>query len=639
MCGISGVVNLDLQHEVDKRMLVKMGNTILHRGPDDKGIYTHQNIGFSFRRLSIIDLKTGHQPLANEDEKVWIVFNGEIYNFKELRTDLLQKGHVFRTQSDTETIVHLYEEYGKDCVQHLRGMFAFAIWDERNKKLFCARDRFGIKPFFYHLTKDRFVFGSEIKAVLAAGIEKEIDLSAMDSYFTYRFITDDQTIFKGIRKLKPAHSIEIQFKDRTSSDIKIEKYWNINYQPDFKKTEADWCEELNNVLGEAVKMRMISDVPLGAFLSGGIDSSIVVALMSQFTDQPIKTFSIGFKEKAFNELPFAREIAQRYQTDHFEHMVEPDSVSLLPKLAWAYDEPFADTSAIPTYYVSKFAREQVKVVLTGDGGDELFGGYDKYTRLTNIHKYNRMPHAFNKRFWRKLHDLLPNTVKGKGATYYLSKKRNEAGAYLALWTEPERKSLYRSELWDAVKNNPAENYKKQLLLHSNTDDFLFQNLELDMQSFMVDDVLTKVDRASMLNSLEARVPILDHKLAELSFTIPSNLKMNGQNKKYILKKAFEKYLPASVINHPKQGFSVPMRTWFKGSLKDYVNDRLNSRNNLLGQYLNMDYVTQIVTDHQTGMRDMKDKIWSLIFMDAWLEQYENGEEKKDYTLANVSKVK
>ena len=421
-------------------------------------------------------------------------------------------------------------------------MFAFAIWDDRNKKLFCARDRFGIKPFFFHLTKERFVFGSEIKAVLAAGVEKEIDLQAMDSYFTYRFITDDQTIFKGIRKLKPAHSIEINFNDRSSYEVKIEKYWNIDYQPDFKITEADWCEELNQVLKDAVKMRMISDVPLGAFLSGGIDSSIVVALMSQYAENPIKTFSIGFKEKAFNELPFAREIAKKYNTEHYEQIIEPDSVNLLPKLTWAYDEPFADTSAIPTYYVSKFAREHVTVVLTGDGGDELFGGYDKYNRLSNFYKYNRTPHAFNKHFWGTIHNLLPNTVKGKGATYYLSKKRIESGAYLALWTEPERKKLYRSELWNEVKNNPAENYKKQLLLNSKTDDFLFQNLELDMRSFMVDDVLTKVDRASMLNSLEARVPILDHKLAELSFTIPSNLKMKGNNKKYILKKAFEKYL-------------------------------------------------------------------------------------------------
>jgi len=625
MCGICGIINFDFDRKVDLAHLQKMSHTIIHRGPDDEGFYVNQNAGFGFRRLSIIDLKMGHQPISNEDETVWIIFNGEIYNFRQLRKDLAARGHRFQTLTDTETIVHLYEEHGNDCVKFLRGMFAFAIWDERKKKLFCARDRFGIKPFFYHLSQERFVFGSEIKATLSVGgIDEEMDLMALDSYFAYKYITDDRTIFKQIKKLKAAHTLEINWQQGKPS-IKIQKYWRLKYQPDFRKTEAEWCEALENVLSESVKMRLVSEVPLGAFLSGGIDSSAVVALMCQHSDSPVKTFSIGFKEKQFNELPFAREVARRYQTEHHEQIVEPESVGLLPKLAAAYDEPFADSSAIPTYYVSKFAREHVTVVLSGDGGDELFAGYNTYPRLTNLNKYNRLPHAFNHLFWGTLHEAIPNKIKGKRASFHLSKKRAEAGAYFALWMQPERKRLYRSGLWNVVKENLAENYKKDILSSSNGCDFLFKMQELDMQTYLVDDILTKVDRASMLHSLEARVPILDHKVAELSCRIPSNLKLNRLEKKYIFKKAMQKHLPASVFNHRKQGFTVPMKLWFKGSLKDYVHDRLNIQNDVLSQYLDMNYIIKTVEDHQNGMRDMNDKIWSLLFLDAWLEGCKNGE--------------
>ena len=622
MCGISGILNFEFESEVSEKQLRQMSDAQRHRGPDDEGIYMKRNLGFSFRRLSIIDLHSGHQPLSNEDGWVWIVFNGEIYNFQALRKDLVARGHQFKTKTDTETIVHLYEEYGKDCVQHLRGMFGFAIWDERNKKLFCARDRFGIKPFFYHLDNNRFAFASEIKSILALGdIDQAIDVMALDSYFTYKYITDNRTIFKQIKKLKPAHTLEISFHNKKPK-IKIERYWDILYQPNFIKTEAEWCEVLEAEISEAVKLRLVSDVPLGAFLSGGIDSSIVVALMAGYSSSPINTFSIGFKEKAFNELPYAREVAERYETNHHEQIIEPESVSLVPKLAWAYDEPFADTSAIPTYYVSKFAREYVTVVLSGDGGDELFAGYNSYPKFQNLRKYNVMPDAFNRSFWMAIHKAMPGSMYGKALSYYLSQQKKHVAAHFAMWLLPERKKLYKAGLWNELDNKMAEQYKTHLLQQSATKDYLSKMQELDMRTFMVDDILTKVDRASMLNSLEVRVPILDHKVAELSFQIPSNFKLKGNNKKYILKQAMKKYLPDSIIAHKKQGFTVPMKLWFNDSLNDYVNDKLHSHNNLLSEYLNLDYVQQILADHKKGMRDLNEKIWSLIFLDAWLEQYE-----------------
>ncbi len=623
MCGISGIMYADQQRSVHISELQNMTSAMVHRGPDDEGFYQDQNMGLGFRRLSIIDLSTGHQPLANEDDSVWIAFNGEIYNFPELRRQMQAKGHVFKTGTDTETIVHLYEEYGPDCVSYLRGMFAFAIWDSRKRKLFCARDRFGIKPFFFHLDGERFVFGSEIKTVLGAGnIDRSLDYNALDGYFTYKYISEDRTIYNSIKKLMPGHGMEV-WVENGRLQIRQESYWDINFAPDYSLSEEEWCEEIERVLSESVKMRMISDVPLGAFLSGGVDSSSVVALMAQNSNRPIKTFSIGFREKKFNELPYAREVAEMYGTEHHEQIVDPESIDLLPKLVRSYDEPYADSSAIPTYYVCKFAREHVTVCLSGDGGDELFAGYNSYPKLERFNKYHRLPHVFNKHFWGGIHKVLPNTVKGKGLSYYLSKRREMVAAHYALWQHPERERLFLPEVWAKMSNRPAELFKEALLERSGTEDYLSRVQELDMKTYMVDDILTKVDRASMLNSLEARVPILDHKLAELSFRIPSNLKLKNGDKKYIFKKAMAKHLPPSVISHKKQGFSVPLGAWFKGSLKEYIHDQLLSANTQLSDFLDMKYVAKMVSDHETGMRDLNGKIWSLVFMDAWLQEQRN----------------
>ncbi|MGB5418133.1 asparagine synthase (glutamine-hydrolyzing) [Algibacter sp.] len=615
MCGICGKVNFDLGKPVFQDEIHKMTELITHRGPDDSGYYVKGNVGFGFRRLSIIDLHTGHQPLANEDDSIWIVFNGEIYNHVSLREQLIAKGHKFKTGSDTETIVHLYEEYGSDCVKHLRGMFGFAIWDEKNKKLFCARDRFGIKPFFYYLDHEKFIFGSEIKCVLnQTKSTSTLSIPMLDQYLTYGYSSGAGTIYQNIHKLMPGHTLEIE----QGGKVKINRYWDIHYTPDYSKSEADWCELLDNKLSESVKAHLMSDVPLGAFLSGGVDSSAMVALMSKNSSSPVKTFSIGFKEEEFNELKYAREVAKMYNTEHHEQIVEPESVSLLPHLIDSYDEPFADSSAIPTYFVSKFARQHVTVVLSGDGGDELFAGYNKYNRMMNMRNFNVLPENLSKHFWGGMHKMLPNSVKGKGATYYLSKPKDSFPAYLSIWQQAERSKLFKKELWHDIKQSPAELNRIKGFTNSGSDDFLFNMQKMDMQSYMVDGVLTKVDRASMQNSLEVRVPILDHEFAELTARIPSELKMKGTIKKYIFKEAMKKHLPESIISHKKQGFSVPLKAWFKEELKDYVNDRLLGTKGPLYDYLDPTYVNQIVNDHNKGMRDFNNKIWSLLFLDQWL---------------------
>jgi asparagine synthase (glutamine-hydrolysing) len=618
MCGITGLAYLDESREVNKDIIINMANLLIHRGPDDEGYYVKKNISLGFRRLSIIDLKTGNQPLANEDGSIWIVFNGEIYNFKELRQKLEGQNHQFKTNADTEVIVHLFEQYGNNCVQYLRGMFAFVIYDDKKKRLFCARDRFGIKPFYYYLDSNTFLFGSELKAIKKSEeIDKEIDVSALDAYFAYGYILGEKTIYRKVKKLRPGHVLEL---DLLKKEHRIWKYWDIQFQPDRSKNEGEWCEEIESALSDSVGAHLVSDVPLGAFLSGGIDSSSVVAFMSKLSNQPVKTFSIGFKEPSFNELAFARELARSYETEHFEKIVEPESVVLLPKLVRAFDEPFADSSAIPTYYISQFAREHVKVVLSGDGGDELFAGYNWYTNAKILFKSNIVPHSIGGLFWRSLYDVIPSTAYGKGISYRFSKDRKLLGAHFTVFSQPERQRLYNPDFWRETKNAPAELYKEEILKVSGSNDFLSQLQSLDMQTYLVDDILTKVDRASMENSLEVRVPILDHKFAELIFKIPSSLKLKGYQKKYIFKKTMSKYLPQRVIGHKKQGFALPLSLWFKKDLKSYIYDRLTSKGTHISEYLNQKYVRKIMNDHVKGMRDLNEKIWAVIFLDAWLEK-------------------
>lgn len=618
MCGLGGLIYFNKEQKVDRNILRNMADSISHRGPDDEGYYVNQNVGLAFRRLSIIDLSSGHQPLSNANESIFIVFNGEIYNFLENRNILKQKGYSFKTATDTEVILHLYEEYGSDCLKYLRGMFAFAIWDNNKQQLFCARDRFGIKPFYYYTDSLKFVFGSEIKAILKSGdVDKTLSGEALDSYFAFGYMIDDLSIYKKIKKLKPAHYLLISLKEKPK--IEIKKYWEINFDPDYSKTEKNWKEEIEECFSETIKLHMISDVPLGAFLSGGIDSSSVVAMMAKNSNFPIQTFSIGFKEQQYNELEYAREIATKYGCIHHEQIIEPESIELLPKLVSAYDEPFADSSAIPTYYVSKFARKHVTVAISGDGGDELFAGYWIYKYLHNIYKRSSSFPSINKFIWGGIHKIIPHKISGKGLTYFLSQNREYLGAHLCIWTESERnKLILKGNSIKEFKYTP-EFYKENILLNGKNNDFITNLQSLDMQSYMVDDILTKVDRASMLNSLEVRVPVLDHKFAELSFKIPWNLKLKDKTQKYIFKETMAPYLTQNILQHPKQGFSVPLSIWFKDDLKTYVKDTLLSQNPFYSSFLDKNYVKKIVDNNNTGMRDFSTRIWSLLFFEEWLK--------------------
>ena len=624
MCGITGYVNLDREKSVSPQVLKRMTDSIFHRGPDDEGFFVEDNVGLGFRRLSIIDLSTGHQPLANEDNTVWIIFNGEIYNYQELQERLVRQGHVFRTKSDTETIVHLYEQYGTDCLQYLRGMFGFCIWDGRRKELFCARDRFGIKPFYYYADDDKLVFGSEIKAILKCdNIDKTLSWDALDSYFAFGYITSDLSIYKNIKKLQPGHYLRLSLSGEPK--IEIKRYWEIQFDPDYSKTEDEWSREIEACLSETVRLHMISDVPLGAFLSGGIDSSSVVAMMARNSNRPIKTFSIGFKEQEFNELKYAREVAEKYNCEHHEQIVEPESISLLPRLVSAYDEPYADSSAIPTYYVSKVARENVTVALSGDGGDELFAGYNIYARYKDIHSFplNFKSPVYNRLLWGSIHKLLPSNAKGKNFSYYLSQDKRYLGTGATFWTKGEREKFI-------LNNHPAINYasgsevfKEDVLRGSGQTDCITNLQYLDLQTYMVDDILTKVDRASMLNSLEVRVPILDHKFAELTFRIPWNLKFKGNSRKYIFKHSMAPYLPESILKHPKQGFAIPLSVWFKDDLKTFIHDTFNSADCLVYNFLDKKFVQNTINQNGKALwfrQNASEKIWALLFFNEWLRQ-------------------
>jgi len=618
MCGITGKIYSDRSRNIDANELKQAADIIYHRGPDDEGYYINKNVGLGFRRLSIIDLSNGHQPLSNENDSIWIVFNGEIYNYQELRESLIGKGHRFKTMTDTETLVHLYEEYGTGCLKFLRGMFAFAIWDNNKQELFCARDRSGIKPFYYYADDEKFIFGSEIKSITSSpGIDTTLSNDALNSFFAFGYITSDLSIYSNIKKLQPAHYLLLSLKDKPV--IEIRKYWEINFEPDHSKTEEHWVEQIEETLSEAVKLHMLADVPVGAFLSGGIDSSAVVAMMAKNITAPIHTFSIGFQEEKFCELKYAREVAKKYGCIHHEQIVEPESISLLPKLIGAFDEPFADSSAIPTYYVSKFAREHLKVVLSGDGGDEFFAGYNIYTYLKKIYKTSSSFPSFNKLLWGNINKLIPGNFPGKGLTHMLSQNREHLGAHLCIWPIDKRKKLMGRSSTFKHSNTP-ELFKQGLLDKGKGNDFISNLQYLDIQTYMTDDVLTKVDRASKLNSLEVRVPLLDHKFIELSFKIPSNLKLKGSEQKYILRRSMKIHLPDSILNRPKVGFSIPLSLWFKEELKEYIHDTLLSDNSLSSNHLDKKYVKDLLNNNKNGMCDNSARIWTLLCFEEWLKQ-------------------
>jgi len=639
------VVYHDGQQRASLEVLQKMCRTLVHRGPDDEGFFLDRNAGIGMRRLNIIDLATGHQPLSNEDERLWIVFNGEIYNYRELRTDLEKKGHRFATSTDTETIVHAYEEYGLDCVSKLNGMFTFAIWDKKEQKLILARDRLGVKPLYYYMSDRCLVFGSELKALLACpDVPRSIDFDALDTFLTFEYIPAPLSIFQGIKKLLPGHLLVLQH-----GVVTTQQYWHIVFPGTQSGENPD--QALYDLLKDAVRLRLVSDVPLGAFLSGGIDSSAVVCMMSEIMDRPVKTFSIGFDDPSYNELQYARVVARHFETDHYELTIKPDIVSLVEDLVRQLDEPLADVSIFPTYLVSKLAREHVTVVLSGDGGDELFAGYDWYVADRLSRYYRWLPQTVRKQWLPSLLNHLPPSSRKKG---FINKtKRFVEGAmrderlqhyrWTMYVTGDKKHELYTDELRDRIKHDSAEAPFVAHLDRFQEAEPVWRQQYADINTFMVDDILVKVDRMSMANSLEARTPFLDYRMVEFAMGLPSRLTLRGLQTKYLLKRCMQTRLPKEILFRRKEGFSIPMKNWLRKELRPMVEDVLSVDRIKRKGYFNWAYVEKLKNEHWRGMANHAHELWSLLMFEIWQDQYlcqvpSEGSFQPEYAKAGSSSV-
>lgn len=623
MCGICGVVHSQADRLIDEGILRQMSKVIHHRGPDDDGFFIDEQAGLGMRRLSIIDLVTGDQPVTNEDGTIWLVFNGEIYNYKSLHNDLAAKGHRFETKSDTEVIVHAYEEFGDRCPEFFNGMFAFALWDFPRRRLLLARDHVGIKPLYYWVGQDQIVFGSELKSVIThPAVPREIDMLALDQFLTLEYIPTPRTIFKGINKLPAGYRLIYQ-----EGQAKIEQYWDIP-DLDTPSDEKTVIEMLTELIDDSVRMQLMSDVPLGAFLSGGIDSSTVVASMSRSSSTPVRTFSIGFDDATYNELPYARAVASRYNTKHTEEILEPDIADLAERLIRHLDEPFGDFSIFPTYLVSEVARREVKVVLSGDGGDELFGGYDTYVAQDMDRYYRYLPSTLRHSVLPALMAQVPPRPAKKGLINK-TKRFVEGAALPSSWqhtrwmmfmTPEEKAALYQPEVFASLDGRNSAAVLEDHFSRTAHSDGLAQQQYVDIKTYLVDDILTKVDRMSMAVSLEARVPLLDFRIVELAVNLPAQMKLYRGQTKRILKKAMEDRLPQDVLQKPKQGFSIPLKNWLRGPLKPLMmellsNDRVHRRG-----YFNQECVSRWVEEHTNGTMNHSHRLWALMVFELWNEQ-------------------
>ena len=624
MCGIAGFAenshfeSPEPHRERDRSLVHRMCEVIRHRGPDDEGIHVEQGVGLGMRRLSIIDLSTGHQPIHNEDGSVWVVFNGEIYNYRDLRHELEAAGHVFYTSSDTETIVHAYEQWGESAFNKLRGMFGIALWDRARKTLLLARDRAGIKPLHFIEDGTRIYFGSEIKSLIAAGVvQPDIDLEALDHYLSYLYPPRDRSLFTSVRKLPPGHFLRWQDGQTT-----VVKYWEISACESFRGTDEEAAQALRTVLSDAVLCHMMSDVPLGAFLSGGVDSSIVVGLMAEVSSRPVKTFSIGFDEPQFDELEHARRVADHFTTDHHEFIVRPDGLAILDRLVAHFDEPFADSSAIPTWYVSEIARQHVTVVLSGDGGDELFGGYDRYLPHRRVTQFDRLGLPGARAAAGAVWPLLPHGARGKNFLRHVS--RTDDGRYLdsvAFFQPDEKESLYTYDVRRRLANWNAEDTLSTRLTRFSSLPAHSRMMRLDFETYLPEDVLTKVDRMSMAHSIESRVPLLDNKVIDFAATLPSPLKIRNGRRKHVLKEAVRTLLPQEILDRRKQGFGVPLGVWFRGGLTDIFSDVLCSSRTRQRGYFEARFVDRLVHEHLAGRRDHTLRLWQLLMFELWHRQY------------------
>lgn len=657
MCGIAGAIWTAAGVPLDDATLRVMTDRLAHRGPDAAGSYRDQlptgGIALGHRRLSIIDLSTGGQPLANEDESVWITFNGEIYNYKELAAQLVQQGHRFHTQSDTETIVHLYEQEGRAGLTKLRGMFAFAIWDRPRQKLILVRDRFGKKPLLYHHTAERLLFASELKSLLAVpGLPREIDPLAVADYIALQYVPHPRTILRGFQKLPPGCWAEF---DLRTGQLTVERYWVDPYPglatevagrpTDLQPVASDPSElrrQLREQLTEAVALRLRSDVPVGAFLSGGMDSTIITGLMQQLSTRPVQTFSIGFPVPRFDERSFARAAAQLLRTEHHELVVDPQALELLPELIWQYDEPFADSSAIPSMYLARWTRQHVTVALTGDGGDELFCGYDRYRAVQLAQRFDRLPAALR---WCCAHPLwqrLPSSIQQRSPTRRLKRFLQMLGQsptrrylnWISIFDDDRRSLLFTADFRQQLGKHDPGAFIEAAYARCPGGDFVERTTFVDVETYLPCDILNKVDLASMAYGLECRSPFLDHRVAELAARIPLSLKRNGPQGKQILLDTFGDLLPDSIKTRAKMGFGVPLDHWFRHELQPLLRDVLLSSHSLQRGWFEPRVINQLVEEHTRGQFDHSSRLWSLLVFELWQQRF-----IEDRPLAGLSGTK
>ncbi|HEV8133700.1 MAG TPA: asparagine synthase (glutamine-hydrolyzing) [Pyrinomonadaceae bacterium] len=623
MCGIVGLVRNDGK-PVDRDLLARMNDAIRHRGPDDDGFYLNGPVGLGMRRLAIIDLKSGQQPIHNQDGTTWIVFNGEIYNYLELRQQLEKLGHTFYTNSDTEAIVHAYDQYGSNCPKYLRGMFAFAIWDERTQELFLTRDRVGKKPILYAEVNGQLVFGSEFTALLQhPDISREIQPEAIDAYLSFMCVPAPLTAYRSIRKLEPGHWLRWR-----KGEITIERYWQPDFSQKLDISEEEAGERAIEILRDSVKVRLMSEVPLGAFLSGGIDSSAVVALMAQESNEKVKTFSIGFEEQDFSELHHARRVAEWVGADHHEFIVRPDAVEILPLLVEHYGEPYADSSAVPTYYVARETRKHVTVALNGDGGDESFAGYERYAAMQLAENYRKVP-EFVRKSVKVGVGLIPTSELGRsrlrsGKRFLEAASLPKVDRYLrwmSIFDAAAKSSLYS----DAFKSETTSGYAKSLLepwfVRANGSGFVDASLLADLMTYLPNDLLVKVDIATMAVSLEARSPFLDHHVIEFAASLPEKFKLRGLTTKYLLKKVLRKLLPSENLDRRKMGFGVPIGHWFRGKMQPFLREVVLSEKALNRGLFRPETVRQLVDQHTEGKRDYSHQLWTLLMLELWFQRF------------------
>ena len=624
MCGIVGIVRNDAK-AIDEILLSRMCEAIRHRGPDEDGFYINGSVGLAMRRLSIIDLKGGQQPVHNQDRTAWIVFNGEIYNYLELRQKLEKLGHSFYTNSDTEAIIHAYDQYGSDCPKHLHGMFAFAIWDERTQELFLARDRVGKKPLLYAEVKGGIIFGSEFSALLLhPDISRDIQPGALDYYLSFMCVPAPLTAYRAIKKLEPGHTLRWRH-----GEIRIEQYWQPDFSHKLDISEQEAGERAIEILRKAVRVRLMSEVPLGAFLSGGIDSSAVVALMSQESSERVKTFSIGFDEQDFSELHHARRVAEHVGAEHHEFIVRPDAMEVLPLLVEHYGEPFADSSAIPTYYVAKETRKHVTVALNGDGGDESFAGYERYVAMGLAEKYRKLPVFLRESIIRSGINLVP--TRGTRLSRVRSAKRFLEAAsmpkverylrWVSVFNSAAKSSLYSEDFRNETVSSQAISLLEPWFARANGAGIIDASLLADIMTYLPNDLLVKVDIATMAVSLEARSPFLDHHVIEFAASLPEKFKLRGLTSKYLLKQVLRQLLPTENLQRRKMGFGVPIGHWFRGRMQPFLREVLLSEKATRRGLFKTETVKQLIEQHTSGRRDYSHQLWTLLMLELWFNRF------------------